>query len=466
MKKLFFLVAIMAATTVSALNFKTDLEFAELKAALPSGDTVLPHFPDETHQPLVWRDDTVNYRAYKLHQRSAEEICDSTWAAKNETYKFILYRLSADSVMNAPFVTVKNNSDAEEKRCNGRPNTVSYSVNTTTFSHMYNLEQLCEQMKTYNTSELWRDRPRPYKFFGDWYKGQKYAVDKNDKSSYPSGHGYFAGLFGACLRYIDPTNTEKIDNMVDEWLHCRLLLGAHWESDLPAGKQLGDIAYNIAINHAAFRDTLEAAKEELYQYRMGQASGVPMPAKVDPDHAGVYYTTFYDGTNKFMLPAGVEAYIATLDVDALKLTKIAEGGEVIPANTAVILKATSAAFNLIKSDGEAVSFTAVNNLIGADAAADAPTNCYVLSGKAEDNSVQGVGFYQFSGRLSAHKAYIVVGGSSIIKRLRFVFQDDQTTTDCKAVSGQKTTVHKMLKDGQLIIIQGDKKYNAQGKEIQ
>ena len=192
-------------------------------------------------------------------------------------------------------------------------------------------------------------------------------------------------------------------------------------------------------------------------------------ANEDPDKPGTYYSTYYNNEWKFMLPEGVEAYIATVSGETLLLTKIAEEGEVIPADNAVILKANVSDFTLSSSYADPVSFEAVNSLLGVDEATAAPANCYVLSGHSSDNSVTGVGFYQFTGTLKAHKAYAVIdaGIAYSPKKLRFVFNQEQTTTD---VENSQFTIHnsqctKVIRDGQLIIIRGDKEYNANGQIV-
>ena len=261
MKKRFFSITLMVATVCSTFAAVTLDE--DLRAALPNGEYVLPAPPEVGS--LIWQDDSVKYFEYKqagnAYDSVRQEYWDSAWASMNEQYYFALYRVGADSVMNAPFLSEL--SWAKQ----GSKYTVTYVRNMEDFPQMNALEELCEAMKTENTSNTWRTRPRPYYYFGWWYKGKKYTVNRSDVSSYPSGHGYFAGLFGMCLLYIDPDHALEIKNMMDEWLHCRLLLGAHWNTDLAAGQQLGAMAFAIAMNHDQFRDLVLAAKAELEAYR-------------------------------------------------------------------------------------------------------------------------------------------------------------------------------------------------------
>ena len=188
------------------------------------------------------------------------------------------------------------------------------------------------------------------------------------------------------------------------------------------------------------------------------AEDVNITPNVDPDHAGVYYSTFFDSANKYALPEGVEAYVADLSGANLLLTKIAEEGEVIPANVAVILKSTVTPFTLTVSDADAVTFTATNDLQGSDTQIATPDNCYVLSCK---NNL--VGFYHYTAaNLNAHKAYVVYSGSQAPGRMRFIF--DQAT-GVENIQGDNVQSTKMMENGVLYIIKNGVKYNAQGQIV-
>ena len=278
MQKLFFTVLLFGAAMLPARASVT-LD-PDLQAALPNGEFFLPAPPEVGS--LVWQDDSIKFYQYKEAARAYDSIrnerWDSVWAIMNEPYYFALYRVSADSVMNAPFITNVSWTRSAQGRY-----TVTYTRNTTDFPYMNALQELCEEMKSANTSQLWRTRPRPYYYFGEWYKGTHYPINRNDATSYPSGHGYFSGLFGMCLLYIDPDNALAIKQMMDEWVNCRLLLGAHWNTDIAAGNTLGAIAFAIAMNYDQFRDLVIAAKNELAAYRARQTpTGTNQSAKI-PD---------------------------------------------------------------------------------------------------------------------------------------------------------------------------------------
>ena len=193
---------------------------------------------------------------------------------------------------------------------------------------------------------------------------------------------------------------------------------------------------------------------------------VDIAAKQDPDDAGKYYATFFDSARKFALPNdGTEAFVAKIEGTDMVMTPIANGAQVIPANTAVILQSQTGSFSLTPSDGSAVTFDpAANQLQGVDEDAVAPTNCYVLSGKSADNTVQGVGFYEYHGTLAAHKAYLIYSGSGAPKRMRFIFNNEQQATGIdNAAEALKS--EKRIENGQLIIIKNGVRYNAQGQVV-
>jgi hypothetical protein len=213
-----------------------------------------------------------------------------------------------------------------------------------------------------------------------------------------------------------------------------------------------------------------AAKAESakgYIQSISIAPRADIAAKQDPDHAGVYYSTFFDSSRKFTLPAGTEAYVATISGEDMIMNKVVNGGEVLPANTPVILKSNVASLSLTPTDDAAVTISAENALHGVDEATAAPANCYVLSGHSTDNSVTGVGFYEFTGTIPAHKAYLTISGGAAYapKKLRFVFNNEQQATGIdNAADGIMS--EKRIENGQLVIIKNGVRYNAQGQVIQ
>ena len=225
-------------------------------------------------------------------------------------------------------------------------------------------------------------------------------------------------------------------------------------ASVPAGFDITKVS-QLVLQSA---ETGSFTVSRIFLEKPAPAEDVNITPNVDPDHVGVYYSTFFDSANKYALPAGVEAYVADLSGANLLLTKIAEEGEVIPANVAVILKSTVTPFTLTVSDAETVPVNAINSLKGTDVAIATPANCYVLGGA---DGV--VGFYKYSGtNLNPHKAYVVFSGSNQApRRMPFIFD---AATGVENVQGNVQST-KVLRDGQLIIIRNGVEYNANGMMV-
>ena len=193
----------------------------------------------------------------------------------------------------------------------------------------------------------------------------------------------------------------------------------------------------------------------------------PTPATMDitpapdPQNPTYYYRSFFDSQVKYLLPAGVNAYMAKISGDDLTLTKIAGAGQVLPNNVAVIFRSTVEQFTLTVSDAAAVTYNPEDNsLEGTDVDADIPADCYVLSD--EDNVI---GFYKYTGdKLYAHKAYVIYPGSdsSAPRRMRFIFAEEQTATGAESATTNVES-RKAIENGQLIIIRDGVRYNAVGQ---
>ena len=237
--------------------------------------------------------------------------------------------------------------------------------------------------------------------------------------------------------------------------------------------KLGAGAYSTSLPQATAADTYTVyykvvgdanhnnVAETSFTVTIGGPTSLVLTAHQDPQHPSDYYSTFYHSAIKYSLPAGIEAYVAIRTGDALNLTKIAEAGDVLPANNAVILKANTASITLTPSEETAVSVDA-NDLQGTDAAITNPNygHVYVLS--AADGEV---GFYKLSSgaTIPAHKAYITIAGSlDAPRRLRFVFD---ATTDIESIQSSAVSIQKVLRDGQLVIIRNGVEYNANGQTI-
>jgi hypothetical protein len=200
-----------------------------------------------------------------------------------------------------------------------------------------------------------------------------------------------------------------------------------------------------------------------------------VPTNADPENPSYHYSTFFHSTQNYKLTNdGTTAFVADLSGNDLVLTEIAKGTQVIPANTAVILRKSGSADPVVLTPTEENGVSVnpdKNSLEGVDDATLVTDitgltqeNCYVLSGTAQN----GVGFYRINGNtLKAHKAYVkyvsTPGQNNAPKKMRFVFN---TTTGVEAVTGYGLPVtEKRIENGQLVIIKNGVRYNAQGQVV-
>ena len=203
----------------------------------------------------------------------------------------------------------------------------------------------------------------------------------------------------------------------------------------------------------------------IYEIRVLYEELVPADMTITAEQmpgTDVYYTTFFDSANQYKLPAGVLAYIGTVNRDMLFMTAIAEYTDVIPANTPVFLISGTPDFTLTLSDEQPVSFTATNDLRGVDIATGAPANCFRLNFQpfemASEETV--AGFYHYYGAIPAHSAYVVYNGEATFLPISFAEMSvgtgiDNANADVKA--------EKVIENGVLYIIKNGMRYNAQGK---
>lgn len=198
---------------------------------------------------------------------------------------------------------------------------------------------------------------------------------------------------------------------------------------------------------------------------INEVPGMTINAHEDPEKPGDYYSTFYHGARDFKLPAGTEAYVAQVSTENLNLTKVADGGQVIPHGVAFVLKSNAATIHLANADAEPVAISVQNDLRGLDYEANAPATCYIFSGHSTDYSVTGIGFYLYEGaKLAANKAYVTLAANNAPRRLRFVFTDGQSAT---ALDNVKAPVkaEKFLDNGQIYIRRGNEVFNLQGQLV-
>ncbi len=197
----------------------------------------------------------------------------------------------------------------------------------------------------------------------------------------------------------------------------------------------------------------------------------------DPNHAGRYYRTFYDSSTDYMLPPSVWAHVGYVENNEFILRPIAFDGQIVPRGTAVVLESETPTYRLIPMGNSAPLYTDENKLVGTDvdimrSSLDANADkVYVLNKEATlgGNRKVGMGMYRYTGTtLGAHKAYLIYDAPATPGAApgRFLFRhESEEVTGLDEVQHRDVACQKLIRDGQLIILHGDKEYNAQGQLI-
>lgn len=91
--------------------------------------------------------------------------------------------------------------------------------------------------------------------------------------SYPSGHTILGWSAALLLSEINPTNADTLMARGHMYGESRVIVGAHWQSDVDAGRLAASAAYAKIHNSARFREQMKKAQEEFVRLS-GQAVGV------------------------------------------------------------------------------------------------------------------------------------------------------------------------------------------------
>lgn len=143
------------------------------------------------------------------------------------------------------------------------------------------------------------------------------------------------------------------------------------------------------------------------------------------------YATYYNSLQAYTMPEGCEGYVAYMD-GGFQFKMAYNAGEVVPANTGLVIKADKGNYTLKFTTGGTAP--AKNDLKGSDVAADTEGgddyHYYMLSLNAA-NELSSVGFYfaDENGKAfqnGAHKAYLAYTAAQVGSVKEFRFNDYET----------------------------------------
>ena len=111
-------------------------------------------------------------------------------------------------------------------------------------------------------------RKRPFVRFKEHmltYGAEEDEEELGREGSYPSGHTARAWAAAMLLAEINPANADTI--FARAWMYgeSRVIVGAHWQSDVDASRVMASIGYSQLHNSPAFREQMARAKAEFRQ---------------------------------------------------------------------------------------------------------------------------------------------------------------------------------------------------------
>jgi acid phosphatase (class A) len=91
----------------------------------------------------------------------------------------------------------------------------------------------------------------------------KPCVELTDTGSYPSGHAMRSTLWAAVLARVFPEQAEAFAQRAAETRWCRLLGGAHFPSDVEAGRLVGEALARELLKNPAALEAIELMRAEV-----------------------------------------------------------------------------------------------------------------------------------------------------------------------------------------------------------
>lgn len=185
---------------------------------------------------------------------------------------------------------------------------------------------------------------------------------------------------------------------------------------------------------------------------------------VDVTVSAAGYATLYYGKN-LTVPTGVTAYKAAISGSNIELTDI---GDLIPANTGVILKADAGKYNFITTTADASAVDVSGNILSGTTSA---TTRAALGGKVftlgQDN-LGVVGLRNYTGTdIRAYCAYSTNDGLSALARAFYPFDEDGDVTGISTIpapSFQKDDIYYDL-NGHRVLYPKKGLYIVNGKKV-
>jgi len=123
-------------------------------------------------------------------------------------------------------------------------------------------------------------RKRPF----DRFQEHMYTTWEEDElrgeGSYPSGHTIRGWAAALLLAEINPANANEIYKRGWDYGESRVIVGAHWQSDVDASRPAASIGYSLLQTNPAYREQMAKARKEFETIALGQGDNATIAGKV------------------------------------------------------------------------------------------------------------------------------------------------------------------------------------------
>ena len=129
-------------------------------------------------------------------------------------------------------------------------------------------------------------RQRPFERFDDPMPSHE-EDDLRGEGSYPSGHSLRGWTISLLLAQIAPACADAIYSRGWDYCNSRVIVGAHWQSDVDASRTAASIGFCALQGSPEFIAQMKKAQEE-YKQKTGSAAGVKQAVIVEHPATSAY----------------------------------------------------------------------------------------------------------------------------------------------------------------------------------
>ena len=129
-------------------------------------------------------------------------------------------------------------------------------------------------------------RQRPFERYDDAMPSHE-EDDLRGEGSYPSGHSLRGWTISLLLAQIAPECADAIYSRGWDYCNSRVIVGAHWQSDVDASRTAASIGFCALQGSPEFIAQMKKAQEE-YKQKTGSAAGVKQAVIVEHPATSAY----------------------------------------------------------------------------------------------------------------------------------------------------------------------------------